>query len=171
MDLMEDLSYEYKLPGRSISTVHARFGHALTRHQSSGKIKFRGRKLSAEAVVNAVVLRFLDLSFQDQARVLAAYVPKFEQMMESGDNGFDMRGEEQPSIEDFGDLGNVSDRDWVPPDQMDIESTSLGRSESVPLDEAQPPPRTGIVALRDESDMVNRPATRPKKKPPKEPKK
>jgi hypothetical protein len=119
MTCMEDLSYEYKLPGRSIARVHERFSNALARHQSIGKTKFRGRKLSAEGMVNAIMLRFLDLTFQDQAKVLAAYVPKFEALMERGANDFDpVTGEETPSIEDFVPEGNTTDNDWNPPDSF-----------------------------------------------------
>jgi hypothetical protein len=90
MIAMRKLSYEYKLPGRSIPEVYERFSQSLIRHQGMGRIKFTGRKLSAEAVVNAVVMRFLDLPVDDQARVLAEYVPRFESMLiEPGDPGFE----------------------------------------------------------------------------------
>lgn len=81
MNAMKDLTYTYKLPSRSIASIHERFNVALARHQS-GTTKFRGRKLTGEALMNAAMLRFLELSTEEQARVLAAYVPRFEAMLE-----------------------------------------------------------------------------------------
>lgn len=81
MICMRKLSYEFKIPGRSIPEVYERFNRALTRHKSAGKVKFSGRKLSAEAMTNAVVLSFLDLTEAQQEQVLARYVPRFEAML------------------------------------------------------------------------------------------
>lgn len=83
---MRKLSYEFKLPGRSIPEVYERFNQSLTRHQGSGRVKFSGRKLSAEALVNAVMLHFLDMPHDAQAGIVARYVPAFEAMLaEEGD--------------------------------------------------------------------------------------
>ena len=81
---MRKLSYEYKLPGRSLAEVYERFHGALTRHRTVGRVKFSGRKLSAEAMVNAVMLSFLDMDEAQQEVILAAYVPRFEAMLADG---------------------------------------------------------------------------------------
>jgi hypothetical protein len=78
---MRKLSYEYKLPGRSIPEVYERFNQSLIRHQGSGRTKFMARKLSAEALTNAIALHFLDLDFDEQERILALYVPRFEALL------------------------------------------------------------------------------------------
>ncbi len=81
---MRKLSYEYKLPGRSLAEVYERFHGALNRHRAVGRVKFSGRKLSAEAMVNAVMLSFLDLDEGRQEAILASYVPQFEAMLAHG---------------------------------------------------------------------------------------
>ncbi len=78
---MRKLSYDYKLPGRSLAEVYERFHGALNRHKAVGRVKFSGRKLSAEAMVNAVMLSFLDLDEGQQEAILASYVPRFEAML------------------------------------------------------------------------------------------
>lgn len=78
---MRKLSYDYKLPGRSLAEVYERFHGALNRHKAVGRVKFSGRKLSAEAMVNAVILSFLDLNEGQQEAILSAYVPRFEAML------------------------------------------------------------------------------------------
>ena len=82
-EVMPKMTYEYKLPNRSIPEVQERFLHTLVKHQGSGKTSFRGRKLSGEVLVNAVMLRFLDLTVADQAKILAVYVPRFEVMLDT----------------------------------------------------------------------------------------
>lgn len=79
--VMRKLSYDYKLPGRSLAEVYERFHGALNRHRAVGRVKFSGRKLSAEAMVNAVMLSFLDLDEGQQEVILAFYVPQFEAML------------------------------------------------------------------------------------------
>jgi hypothetical protein len=82
---MRKLSYEYKIPGRSIAEVYDRFNQALLHHQKPGRVKFCGRKLSAEALTNAAALFFLDLSMDQQEEVLSRYVPQFEMMLSETD--------------------------------------------------------------------------------------
>src|ERR671921_867844 len=81
---MRKLSYDFKLPGRSLAEVYERFHGALNRHRAVGRIKFNGRKLSAEAMVNAVILSFLDLDEGQQEAILSTYVPRFEAMLTEG---------------------------------------------------------------------------------------
>ncbi len=81
---MGKLSYEYKLPGRSLAEVYERFHGALNRHRAVGRVKFSGRKLSAEAMVNAVILSFLELDEGRQEAILSLYVPRFEAMLADG---------------------------------------------------------------------------------------
>ena len=81
---MRKLSYEYKLPGRSLAEVYERFHGALNRHRALGRVRFSGRKLSAEAMVNAVILSFLDMDEGRQEAILASYVPRFEAMLAEG---------------------------------------------------------------------------------------
>lgn len=84
MIVMRKLSYEYKLPGRSLAEVYERFHGALNRHRALGRVRFSGRKLSAEAMVNAVMLSFLDMDEGRQEAILASYVPRFEALLAEG---------------------------------------------------------------------------------------
>jgi hypothetical protein len=81
MHAMSKISTDYKLAGRSVQPIYERFQAALARFKGEGRIRFQTRKMTAEAMVNAVILRFLDLPFEDQERVLAEYVPRFEAMV------------------------------------------------------------------------------------------
>lgn len=75
------LSYRDKIPGRSIPEIADRFRDLLTRVQKSRELLFHGRKMTAEAVTNAVMLEFFDLSPDAQLDVMRRKVPQFEAMM------------------------------------------------------------------------------------------
>ncbi len=78
---MRKLSDSYKIPGRSLPEVYERFNQALLRHQGPAGVKFCGRKLSAEAMTNAIAIHFLDMDFAAQEFILTEYVPRFERML------------------------------------------------------------------------------------------
>ena len=81
MACMAKISTDYKLAGRSVQPIYERFQASLARFKGEGRIRFQARKLTAEAMVNAVILRFLDLPHADQERVLDDYVPRFEALL------------------------------------------------------------------------------------------
>jgi hypothetical protein len=93
MTLMSKISTDYKLAGRSVQPIYERFQASLARFKGEGRLRFQGRKLTAEAMVNAVILRFLDLNHSDQERVLAEYVPRFEAMLAGDDVAEKQHGE------------------------------------------------------------------------------
>lgn len=74
---MAKLSYEYKLPGRSVPEVHGRFEDALLAFQRVRDLKYGNRKITAEAFTNAVMMHFLDMGRDAQEAVLREYVPRF----------------------------------------------------------------------------------------------
>jgi hypothetical protein len=110
---MRKLSYDYKLPGRSLAEVYERFHGSLNRHRAVGRVKFSGRKLSAEAMVNAVILSFLDLDEGEQEAILSTYVPQFEKML----------AEDPPLRHDRGSEGEETHRD-IPVEREVIDPRS-----------------------------------------------
>lgn len=95
---MKKLSYEFRIPGRSIEAVHNRFERSLLTHQQNRQIKFSGRKLSAEAFVNAIMLNFLDLPEEQQTAMLAREVSRFEAML-SDEQPIPAQPERTPIVE------------------------------------------------------------------------
>lgn len=81
MITMRKLSYEYRIPSRSIQEVYEDFMTTLARHQRNRSLRFNGRKLSAEVMLNGAVMHFLAMSPEAQRAALEAYVPKFETML------------------------------------------------------------------------------------------
>lgn len=78
MICMRQFSDEFRLRGRSLVEIWERYGTAVTRHQSIGRVKFHGKKITAEALTNAAVMAFLDMDEREQERLLAAYIPRIE---------------------------------------------------------------------------------------------
>jgi hypothetical protein len=72
----------YKLPARSAPAVVDAFG--LLKLRFERKLTFHGRKVSGEAILNGIVLDFLDKPFEEQGAVLARRVPEFEAMFAGG---------------------------------------------------------------------------------------
>lgn len=83
---IKKLSYDYKLPSRSIAEVHDQLAEALARHQRGRSLLFNGRKLSAEGLMNAVLMHFLSLGDDDQRLILEAFIPKLESMLAEEDS-------------------------------------------------------------------------------------
>jgi hypothetical protein len=123
MIAMLKLSTHYVLPARTAPKILEAFKLLLWKHQTKRKIRFRGRALTGEAVLSAIVLRFLDLSESDQERVLAEYVPRFEAML-AGDDVAEKQhgegeeagpvGEQEPGNATVIDDRTVASRDIVP---------------------------------------------------------
>jgi hypothetical protein len=84
----------YKLPARSAPAVVDAFG--LLKLRFERKLRFHGRKVSGEAILNGIVLDFLDKPFAEQGAVLARRVPEFEAMFGSGDDPPKGPGPAQP---------------------------------------------------------------------------
>lgn len=81
MICMKKLSYDYKLPSRSIAEVHDLLTETLARHQRGRSLLFNGRKLSAEGFMNAVLMHFLSLDDEEQRSILETFIPKLEGML------------------------------------------------------------------------------------------
>ena len=81
MSAMRDLRREHRLTARSLPELIGWIEEALLRHRLK-HFKFRGRKLSGEAVVNAALLHFLSQSEDEQAAILKDQLVRLEQMLD-----------------------------------------------------------------------------------------
>lgn len=81
MLLMRKLSYQDKLPSHSLPEIYERFNQALVRQKGRSQTRFLDRKLTAEAMLNAVVLHYLDLPAEQQGSILATYIPRLEALL------------------------------------------------------------------------------------------
>jgi len=79
--LMRDLQREYRITARSIPEVIGPMERALARYGESRRVKFRGRKLSNEAFINAAILHMLDLSESEQEAALSSSLARLEAIL------------------------------------------------------------------------------------------
>lgn len=78
---MRKLTQEYKLAARTAPEVYEAVNRLVSTVASEGRVKFRGRKIGVEALLNAVLLDFLDRAPGDQRELLARNVPRFEALL------------------------------------------------------------------------------------------
>lgn len=78
-------SFHYRVMARSHPEIIAAVEGAVTRLGTSGTLKFRGRKMSTEAFINAVLLRAFALPAAELDRLVAAGVADYERLLEGGD--------------------------------------------------------------------------------------
>lgn len=88
------LSFDFKLTARTAPELYEAFNHLVLKLEGEG-IKFRKRKVSVEAAVNAVLLDFFDKPAPDREALIRRNVPRFEEIMRS-DEAVPI-GIEQPS--------------------------------------------------------------------------
>lgn len=74
------LTYEHRIPSRSVEPIRAVFDAAIARHQRGRRLLTGSRKLTAESVINAILLAWLNLSEEDQFAVLRQWVPMFDRL-------------------------------------------------------------------------------------------
>ena len=79
--MSERREYTTKIPGRSIPEVAGRFGVELARQAGVNGIRFADKKLTAEAMTNAIILHFLSMQEPERNEVLKEFVPIFDAMM------------------------------------------------------------------------------------------
>jgi hypothetical protein len=94
--VMGKLSDTHKIPARTAPEILDAFNDALARFERARFPLFRRRKLTAEAMLSAVVLDFLDRTREDQDRIIARNVPRFEAILDGeADPGAGGRGNGQ----------------------------------------------------------------------------
>jgi hypothetical protein len=81
-DKAEKKAY-YKIPSRTVRELYERFQDAHLVHRRDDRLRSADRVLSAEAMLNALVLRFLDLPEAEQRAILLEYVPVFQRLREA----------------------------------------------------------------------------------------
>lgn len=87
MSGMRDLERLHRIVARSIPEVVGAMERTVTRHGESRAIRFRGRKLSAEAFINAALLHLLDLPEAEQDRALSTAIGRLESILADDSNG------------------------------------------------------------------------------------
>lgn len=75
--LMAKRTSEFNVQARSTAPIVEGLEVLRVRARAAG-VKSNGRKLSSEAMVNAILLAFLDLPREKQIEALTSYVPVFE---------------------------------------------------------------------------------------------
>jgi len=88
---MRDLTDEFKLSVRSIGEVIEALGAIVNRLAVTRRLRFRGKKPTRAAVVNAAVLYLESLAPPERERALAAGMERLERLLEvdptGGSNG------------------------------------------------------------------------------------
>ena len=82
--MAKPLTHEFKFTARTSPGLWEAFNGLVNKAAMRG-IKFRGRKVGNEAILNAVVIRFLELSEAEQLIALNRGVSAFEAMMETNE--------------------------------------------------------------------------------------
>ncbi len=83
-----EFSDKYKLPARSIPEIRRAFGELVGR-QEARELQIQtpsgtSRKVSKEAILNAIVMEFLDKPEAEQNESLNRYIPRVEQLRTTG---------------------------------------------------------------------------------------
>jgi hypothetical protein len=81
------LSERYKFPSRTHPDLLERFDAALRRYHSKVPVNIgpTNRKLTAEAMLNAAILHFLEMEAAERDRVVLANVPRYEALLDTGE--------------------------------------------------------------------------------------
>lgn len=77
LEMGKKLSTDFKLSMRTAPRLYEAFSHLLLKAVSAG-LKFNGRKIGAEAVLNAILIDFLEKSKDDQLAIVRKNVLRFE---------------------------------------------------------------------------------------------
>jgi hypothetical protein len=72
----------HRLNSRTLASTADRLELAVNAARRAG-VQFRGRKIGAEALINAAVMTFLDLSEAERADILRSYLPQIEAELEA----------------------------------------------------------------------------------------
>lgn len=79
---MRKLSENYKIPGRSLPEITARFEASLSRQKNVVKrFLFKNKKVSGEVLTNAIVLHFLSLDDREQDEILNRHVAELGMLL------------------------------------------------------------------------------------------
>jgi hypothetical protein len=82
---MAELSYDNQISTRSTPKVVQALDMLLAQLRGSGRVRFRSRRLSKEALVNAMCLMLADLDVAQVEALLAPHVARLEAILaESG---------------------------------------------------------------------------------------
>jgi hypothetical protein len=81
IQVMRDLDRDQRISARSIPEIIGAMERALSRYGESRRVKFRSRKLSNEAFINAALLHVLELPAEEQERVLGAAIKRLEAIL------------------------------------------------------------------------------------------
>jgi hypothetical protein len=82
-DTMKDLTDEFKLSVRSTAEVFQALGGMVTRLAVTRRVRFRGKKPTRAAVVNAALLYLDSLSQEQWEQALSIGMRRLEQILES----------------------------------------------------------------------------------------
>lgn len=85
LSTMKDLTDEFKLSVRSAPEVFQALASIVTRLAVTRRVRFRGKKPTRAAVVNAALLYLDSLPPADWERALAAGMARLERFLESDD--------------------------------------------------------------------------------------
>jgi hypothetical protein len=75
-------SLEHRLTARSVPAVVAALEVAVARIGTARRVLFRGRKLSAEGVINAILVHALERPDEELERLVAEGVAAYERILE-----------------------------------------------------------------------------------------
>lgn len=89
MDNTRPLTHEFKLVARTAKELHDAFNQYVLKLASSG-LKFRGRKIGNEGVLNALIVGLFTLPEDQREAFIRWNIEQFEKIMESGEP-FDLR--------------------------------------------------------------------------------
>jgi hypothetical protein len=71
------LTQDIRIPARTSAEILERFEALRSRARSLG-LKFEGRVISSEATLSAILAWFLDLSLEEQAKIVQENLPRFD---------------------------------------------------------------------------------------------
>lgn len=80
--MARSLSFDFKLSARTAPELYEAFNRLVLKLEAEG-VKFRGRKVSVEATLNAVLIDFFGKSDEERERLVRQNVPRFEQILAS----------------------------------------------------------------------------------------
>lgn len=78
--IMKKMQERHKIPARTAPELYEKFQEALARNRSA--VGFGGRtKISAEALLGAILIHFFDRPKEEQDRIVRANVPRLEELL------------------------------------------------------------------------------------------
>jgi hypothetical protein len=76
-----ELTQKWKLSARTAQEIYEWFNTYVAWVKARDDVKFRDRKMSNEAILSAIVLRFKDFTEQERTNLLRACVPRVEALL------------------------------------------------------------------------------------------